>query len=62
MLKQADTPQAIAAQSGAALGDVHDFINAYHAIGYIESDAQASPAAAPRRGTLLERLRGAHAS
>jgi hypothetical protein len=38
MLKQAATVDDIAAQSGASAADVANFINAYNAVGYIESE------------------------
>ncbi|WP_300615334.1 hypothetical protein [Dokdonella sp.] len=50
MLKQAGTPEEIAAQSGAAIGDVADFINAYHAVGFVEVEAAAASADASTRG------------
>ncbi len=62
MMKQPATLSEIAEQSGATLGDVVDFTNAYHAIGYIETEgaAVAAEAAAPRdtgRGAILSRLK-----
>ena len=62
MMKQPATLGEIAEQSGATLGDVVDFTNAYHAIGYIESEstaAAAEPAAArdTGRGAILSRLK-----
>ena len=62
MMKQPATLGEIAEQSGATLGDVVDFTNAYQAIGYIESESTAAAAepAAPRdtgRGAILSRLK-----
>ncbi len=50
MLKQASTLEEIAAQSGAAVGDVADFINAYHAIGYVEIEGVSSANESASRG------------
>ncbi len=60
MLKQLSPLSAIVEQSNAALPEVIDFINAYYAIGYIETDS--TPPRAPKqnlskRGALLSRLR-----
>jgi len=41
MLKQAATVDDIAAQSGASAADVANFVNAYNAVGYIESETPA---------------------
>lgn len=62
MMKQPATLSEIAEQSGATLGDVVDFANGYHAIGYIEIEGAAAgaEAAAPRdtgRGAILSRLK-----
>ncbi|MHB8679493.1 MAG: hypothetical protein ACYC7G_07135 [Rudaea sp.] len=62
MMKQPATLGEIAEQSGATLGDVVDFTNAYHAIGYIEIEgaAVAAETSTPRdtgRGALLSRLK-----
>lgn len=57
MLKQAATIDEIAAQAGATIGDVADFINAYHAIGYIEQDQPESTQDDARRGGLFGRNR-----
>ncbi|HEY6942888.1 hypothetical protein [Dokdonella sp.] len=54
MLKQAATVEEIAAQSGASAADVANFINAYNAVGYIESEA---PAADARGGGLFGRAK-----
>ena len=57
MLKQAASLDEIAAQAGATIGDVADFINAYHAIGYIEQDQSESTQDDARRGGLFGRNR-----
>jgi hypothetical protein len=58
MLKQASTLEEIAAQSGAEIGDVADFVNAYHALGFVEHDAPAErPADEVRRGGLFGRAK-----
>lgn len=57
MLKQASTLDEIAAQSGATIGEVADFINGYHAIGYIEHDQVESAQDDTRRGGLFGRNR-----
>lgn len=62
MMKQPAKLSEIAEQSGATLGDVVDFTNAYRAIGYIESEsaaAAAEPATArdTGRGAILSRLK-----
>lgn len=62
MLKQAASPQEIAAHSGATTEDVNDFINAYHAIGFIEHTAAAPRQPEPSRGGLFARLRKASAN
>ncbi|HEU4662419.1 MAG TPA: hypothetical protein VFS55_00165 [Dokdonella sp.] len=54
MLKQAATVEEIATQSGASAADVANFINAYNAIGYIESE---TPAADARGGGLFGRAK-----
>lgn len=56
LLKQAATPVDIAAQSGASTGEVADFINAYHALGYVEV-VRAQGAAQPASRGLFERMR-----
>jgi len=61
MLKQLATPEEIAAQSGATLADVADFINAYHAIGYVEVEAAAPVQDDARRG-LFARMRRSSAN
>lgn len=62
MMKQPATLTDVAEQSGAALDDVIDFTNAYHAVGYIEMEGApvAAEAGAQRdtgRGAILSRLR-----
>ena len=57
MLKQASTLDEIAAQSGATIADVANFINAYHAIGYIEHDQPEQAQEESRRGGLFGRVR-----
>jgi len=61
MLKQLAAPEEIAAQSGATLADVADFINAYHAIGYVEVEAHAPAQDDARRG-LFARMRRSSAN
>ena len=61
MLKQPATLAEIADQSGATLGDVIDFTNAYNATGYIETDGATKSADPPARDSgrhaILSRLR-----
>ena len=63
MMKQSATLGEVAEQSGASLGDVIDFTNAYYAAGYIDIEgiAGAAPAAPQQRdtgrGAILSRLR-----
>lgn len=58
MLKQAATLEEIAAQSGAEIGDVADFVNAYHALGFVEHETTAErPADEARRGGLFGRAK-----
>ena len=60
MMKQPATLSEVAEQSGATLPDVIDFANAYNAIGYLESEADANADSAARdtgRGAILSRLR-----
>lgn len=56
MLKQAVAIEDIAASSGAPIGDVADFINAYYAIGYVDVVAATPAADATQRG-LFGRMR-----
>lgn len=54
MLKHAGTVEEIAAGSGASMEDVADFINAYHAIGYVEPEGvEAHAGEETRRGRLF---------
>jgi len=57
MLKQAATIDEIAGQSGATAADVADFINAYHAIGFVEHDAPEKPAEEAKRAGLFGRAK-----
>lgn len=61
MLRQAGTPDEIAARSGALAGDVADFINAYHSIGYVEVEAQPIAEAA-QRGLFARRRKSSTGS
>ena len=56
MLKEAGTLEDIAARSGAPVGDVANFVNAYHAIGHVEVSASGAVAGASQRG-LFGRMR-----
>lgn len=56
MLKQAGTLEDIAARSSASVGDVADFVNAYHAIGHVEVSAPAMAVETSQRG-LFGRMR-----
>jgi hypothetical protein len=56
MLKQLSTLGEVVEGSGATLADVIDFVNAYYAIGFIETD-MAKPADAEAKGGVLSRLR-----
>jgi hypothetical protein len=62
MMKQPATLTEVVEQSGASLEDVIDFTNAYHAIGYIETESSQSAAAAGAqrdtgRNAILSRLK-----
>jgi len=58
MLKQAATLEEIAAQSGAEPGDVADFVNAYHALGFVDHETPAERSAdEARRGGLFGRAK-----
>lgn len=59
MIKGPATLTEIADQSGAALADVIDFVNAYSVSGFVESEptASAPPMATPAASGLLARLR-----
>lgn len=54
MLRQAATLEEIAGHSSATPADVADFVNAYHAIGYVEI-SPAPAAEAPQRGLFARR-------
>lgn len=56
MLKEAGTLEDIAGRSGAPVGDVADFVNAYHAIGHVDVSAPAAAVEASQRG-LFGRMR-----
>lgn len=53
MLKQAGTLDEIAELSGATTADVANFINAYHALGYIEQEKMDNMPEDARRGGLF---------
>jgi len=57
MMRGTGTVDEIAAQSTAGVGDVVEFINAYHAIGYVECESSAASAPAGDRSGLLDRMR-----
>jgi hypothetical protein len=57
MLKQAATLGEIAEQGGATIGDVANFINAYHAVGFIEHDGAERAQESAGRGGLFGRMR-----
>lgn len=60
MMKQPATLTEIAERSGAALGEVIDFTNAYNAIGYLEIQAAPPPDKSgedSERGAIFSRLR-----
>jgi hypothetical protein len=57
MLKQASTLDEIAEQGGATIADVVNFINAYHALGYIEQEKADRVPEDARRGGLFSRMR-----
>lgn len=56
MLREAATLEEIAGHSSATPADVADFVNAYHAVGYVEVVAAAPAAEATQRG-LFARMR-----
>ncbi|MGJ4803903.1 hypothetical protein [Luteimonas sp. SDU82] len=60
MMKAPSTLAEVAAASGIALGEIVDFVNANLATGVAEAvvEAPPEPAAQPRAGGLLGRLRG----
>jgi hypothetical protein len=55
MLREAATVEEIAGHSSATAADVADFVNAYHAIGYVE--VSPAPAAEPAQRGLFARMR-----
>lgn len=57
MLKQASTLDDIATQAGATIADVANFVNAYHAIGYIDQESSERPQETANRGGLFGRMR-----
>jgi hypothetical protein len=57
MLKQPGTLEEIAEQGGATIGDVTNFINAYHALGYIELEGAERAQESASRGGLFGRMR-----
>jgi len=57
MMRGTGTIEEIAAQSAADPADVADFINAYHALGFIETDAMMPAAMAADRSGLFDRMR-----
>lgn len=58
MMKDYATLDVISDASGAPLGDVVDYVNAYYAIGFVESDRpRFGEAADPKGGGVLSRLR-----
>ena len=56
MMRGIGTIDGIAAQSTAGVADVVDFINAYHALGYVECEAMLPVTAPNDRSGLLERV------
>ena len=57
MLKQAATLDEIAEQGGATIADVANFVNAYHAIGYIDQESTERAPESVNRGGLFGRIR-----
>ncbi|HVJ62352.1 MAG TPA: hypothetical protein VM555_06525 [Tahibacter sp.] len=57
MMKDYATLDDISAASGAPLGDVVDYVNAYYAIGFVESDKPRFGEMADAKGGVLSRLR-----
>ncbi|HET6632482.1 MAG TPA: hypothetical protein VFG73_07230 [Rhodanobacteraceae bacterium] len=57
MMKQADRIEDIAAASGAPRADVVDFINGYHALGYIGSEGEAFAEVADGGRGVMSRIR-----
>lgn len=59
MLKQATTLDEIAAQAGATIAEVANFVNAYHAVGYIDQEHIERSQEVANRGGLFGRKRKA---
>ena len=57
MLKQAATLDEVAEHSGATIADVANFVNAYHAIGYIDRESTELAPESVNRGGLFGRIR-----
>jgi hypothetical protein len=57
MMRGTGTIEQIAAQSTAGAADIVDFVNAYHALGYIECEAILPVTAPNDRSGLLQRVR-----
>lgn len=57
MMKDYATLADISDASGAPLGDVVDYVNAYYAIGFVESDKPRFGEAVDAKGGMLSRLR-----
>jgi len=57
MMRGTGTLEEIAAQSTAGVADVADFINAYHALGYVECEATLPVTSPNDRTGLLRRVR-----
>lgn len=62
MLKEASTLDEIATYAGTTIGDAADFINGYHAIGYIEQTENEAAQEDTRRSGLFSRNRKVSAS
>jgi hypothetical protein len=57
MMRGVGTVEEIAAQSAAGIADVVDFVNAYHALGYVACEANLPVTAPNDRTGLLKRVR-----
>lgn len=57
MMRGTGTIEEIAGQSTAGVADVVDFVNAYHALGYVEREAILPVTAPNDRSGLLQRVR-----
>jgi hypothetical protein len=62
MLKQSATLTEIAELGGATAADVANFINAYHALGYIDQENAERVPESASRGGLFGRMRKASAN